>query len=77
MSPTKTVYNRGISLHAAPTNEDYLRILRMVEWEGYDTSAGERTCPICGAWAYQQGHPPRHAYRCALAVLLGNKTEGE
>lgn len=41
-----------------------------VEWDGYDTSACERVCPCCAAWAYQNGETSAHGYACGLDVTI-------
>jgi len=52
------------------------QMLRSVEWQGYDTDAGERVCPNCKAWAYQpKRERPLHAYACGLAALIGAPME--
>lgn len=67
----------GLRFQGAVTRElmertdQRLRLLKMVEWSGYDTEAGERTCPICDAWEHRRVH----AYACGLAVELGSECE--
>ena len=52
------------------------RMLKSIEWEGYDSEAGERACPNCKAWKFQGNRKqPIHAYRCSLGVLLGSPEE--
>lgn len=52
------------------------RMLKSIEWKGYDTDAGERTCPNCGAWAFQSDNEQSiHAYACALATAIGAPRE--
>lgn len=61
---------------SVPPNPDKaIKMLRSIEWNGYDVSAGERACPNCGAWKYQhkrklRGEKPIHVYGCSLAVLI-------
>ncbi len=53
-----------------------LEMLKRIEWEGYDAEAGERACPICGAWKYQPKRDrPIHGYACGLAVMIGAPDE--
>jgi hypothetical protein len=52
-------------------NEELKNLLRMVEWSGYDTEAGERACPVCECWEYHKVH----GYACALGVALGSECE--
>lgn len=55
---------------------DAVALLKVIEWEGYDTSCGERACPCCGAWKYQhQRSQSIHGYACALATEIGAPME--
>ena len=52
-------------------NAQLRRMLRLAEWNGYDTDAGERCCPCCNAWAYRHGKDkPEHSESCGLEAAL-------
>lgn len=57
-------------------SDERLRLLRSVEWSGYDAAAGERACPNCEAWRFQPSRPdPIHAFACSLAHAVGAPME--
>ena len=79
-TPPKITDDKEFSLEAfvefKKSNYELVRMLKMVEWEGYNVNMGERACPCCERWKFQgEGKQPIHAYACGLAVLIGAPTE--